>query len=63
MRMFAAQETGMAPESVCNPLTGEKINNASRNVSYHTGSVMGAGKEKIKTGNEKRNDCRGRASF
>ena len=63
MRMFAALETGMAPESVCNPLRGEKINNASRNVSSHTGSVMGVGKEKTKTGNENRNDCRGGASF
>lgn len=25
--MFAALETGMATESACNPLTGEKINN------------------------------------
>lgn len=61
--MFAALETSMAPESVCNFLTWEKINNVSRNVSYHTGSVMGVGKEKTKTGNENRNDCRGGTSF
>lgn len=63
MRMFAALETGMATESVCNPLTREKRNNASKNVSYHTGSVMGVGKEKTKTGNENRNDCRVGAIF
>ena len=61
--MFAALETGMATGSACNPLTGEKINNRIKNISYYTGSVMGVGKEKTRTGNENRNDCRGGAIF
>lgn len=48
--MCAARETGMATESACNPLTGEKINNRIKNISYYTGSVMGLERKKLEQG-------------